>query len=159
MPQKSIIKKVLFVLIVSCIILLVVYFWMLRHSQFIYSKPIGGWEPIKAEIEKKYSYDSDLKNAALQLGEALQEAVDDPNHARETYQNVDTASACLDAIFEKKGLKLDEYTKINEFIEDISIKGYFRQRRYIRYNVNLSGYTYALLDSKISYCKFKLEEK
>lgn len=156
MPQKNLIKKVLFVLIVSCIILLVVYFWMLRHSQYIYNEPIGGWEQVKAEIEKQYSYDTDLKNAALQLGEAYQEAIDDPNHARETYQNVDAAFYCVNAVIEKKGLKSDD---VLEYVQDISTKGYFRQQRYIRYNVNLSGYMYTLLDSKLSYCKFKLEEK
>jgi hypothetical protein len=157
MPQKNFLKKVFFVLIVSCLIFLVIYFWMIRNSQFIYNEPIGGWEPIKVEIEEDYEYDTDLKNAALQLGEALQEAIDDPNHALETYQNVDAALGCLDAVIEKKGLGSDEFHKMHDHVQDISTKGYLRQRRYIRYNVNLSGGSYPLFKSDVSFCKFQLE--
>ncbi len=130
---------------------------MLRNSQFIYNEPIGGWEPIKVEIEEHYAYDTDLKNTALQLGEAFQEAIDDPNHALETYQNVDAALGCVDAVIEKKGLDYHELHKIHEYVQDISTKEYFRQRRYIRYNVNLSGRSYPLFKSDVSFCKFKLE--
>ncbi len=159
MPQKSFIKKVFFVLVACCIILFVVYFWILRHSQFIYNEPIGGWEPVKAEIEKQYSYDTDLKNAAVQLGESFQEAIDVPHRALETYQNVDAALGCLEAVTEKKGLKYDVSNEILEYVQDISTKEYFRQQRYIRYNVNLSGRSYPLFKTDLSYCKFRLEEK
>ncbi len=132
---------------------------MLRNSQFIYSEPIGGWEPIKAEIEEHYAYDTDLKNAALQLGEAFQLAIDDPNNAIEIYPVVDTALSCAKAVIEKKGLEFDEYIKLGDFVEDISTKGYLRQRRYIRHNVNLSGRSYPLDIADITKCKFKYEDK
>ena len=159
MPQKSFLKKVFFVLIVSCIIILVIYFWMLRNSQFIYNEPIGGREPIKVEIENQYAYDTDIKNAAVQLGEAFQQAIDDPIHALEIYPVIDAALSCAKAVIEKKGLEFDEYIKLGDFVEDISTKGYLRQRRYIRHNVNLSGRSYPLDIADITKCKFKYEDK
>lgn len=152
-------KKVLLIAIVSTIFIFGFYYWMTISSNDIFREPIGGWAPIKTEIEAQYSYDPDLKNAALQLGEALQQAIDDPNHAEEISLILDIAEACAKAVVEKKHFAFDEYIKLSDYVEDVTTKWFLRQRRYIRHNKNLSGGVYSLTEPDIKKCKFAIETK
>lgn len=58
-----------------------VYFLVTKKTK--YTESIGGWSDFKSQVELKFSENEDIKKAALQVAEALQEAVDYPENAKE----------------------------------------------------------------------------
>lgn len=123
-----------------------------------YTDPIGGWEEYKSKLEVRYGRNEDMKNAAIQLGASFQESIDYPEKALETFAHVDTGDACFLAVLQKNGFTFDQAVKESNFIEDLMANTWERQRRYIRYNANLSGGVYALVRFDLKHCAFQLKD-
>lgn len=122
------------------------------------SGKIGGWDEIEQKLSKRFSYNEDLKKAALQMGIALQAAIDNPEDAERIVVDLSDAMDCVRAILEEQG-KRDQASDTLSEIEDISTGGFSRERRYIRFNANLSGGVYELFEASVSKCHFKTKQK
>lgn len=139
-------------------ILILISFFIAR-SFFNNSGPIGGWEQIETVIEAKFANNENLKNAALQLALAHQKAIDNPAESRTIVEEHQIALSCLGAVLSAQKFERSKRHKIRAAIEAISTSDYLRQIRYIKYNANLSGGVYSLVDDDIKNCSFKLSEK
>jgi|GEM_PF-2318309 len=136
----------------SIVSLLIYYFFIAPF----FPGPVGGWEILKAKIESKYGYNEQVKLAALQLGEAYQKAIDNPNDTR-GLKPLDDGMACIYGVLVSQGI--DAEIAINSWsdIRDLVITTYQQQRRWIRFNGGLSGGTYPSLDDDIAKCHFVIE--
>lgn len=122
-----------------------------------YNQPIGGWDELKAKVEKRYLANPDEKNAALQIAKALQEAIDYPHRAAEIRPTVSKAFSCFHAVLKNNGHTWDFAYDESEVIEDLATSTFERQRRYIAYNVALSGGVYRVTDDSLESCSFQLK--
>jgi hypothetical protein len=131
-----------------------IYYFMLRSPS--YSKPIGGWDDLKSKVELRYSQNEDIKNAAIEFAKVMQESIDYPNNAKEIDLRFDKADACFCAVLEKYGRSDREAYKESNVVVDLATNTSERRKRYIRYNVRLSGGVYPLVENDLKHCNFPL---
>ncbi len=123
------------------------------------SGKIGGWDKVEQELSKRFSDNEDLKKAAIQMGRALQKAVDNPEDALRINVDVSDGEECVWGVLKEQGRE-EQSSEITSAIEDIVTAGVERERRYIRYNALLSGGVYSIptvIDT--SKCSFKKSER
>ena len=118
------------------------------------SGKIGGWDEVEQKLSKRFSNNEDLKKAAIQMGKALQASVDNPEDAKRIFAELSDAMGCVRGVLEQQGQR-KKSSEITSEIEDISTAGFERERRYIRFNANLSGGVYKLSEASTSKCNFK----
>lgn len=131
-----------------------IYYFMLSSPS--YSEPIGGWDDLKSKVELKYSQNEDIKSAAIQFAQVMQESIDYPNNAKEIDQRFDKADACFCAVLQKYGRSFEEAYLESETIVDLATNTSERKKRYIRYNARLSGGVYPLIEDDLKHCNFPL---
>lgn len=123
------------------------------------SGKIGGWGEVEQKLSKHFSDNEDLKKAAIQMGMALQAAVDNPEDAKRIGVDLSDAEDCVWGILTEQRIE-DQASEIISTIEDISTTGGERERRYIRFNVNLSGGVYSVPNfNDTSKCNFRTSSK
>lgn len=149
-------KKLFFIFSVAAIILVALYFKLSLNNRF--DEPVGGWEEFKVKIEEKYSANEDIKKAALGLGIALQEAIDNPQQAQKIDPKFMNAFSCFRAVLVSKGLTWEQSISESNFMKELATNTYERQRRYIAYNAALSGGVYPLVEDDVKNCDFVLSE-
>lgn len=143
------------------VIILVLILFGLLYVRFAggqnLNAPVANWADLKVKIEKKYSgRGQDVTRAAVELGQALEEAIGNPEKAKETQPNRAKADSCFRAVLMRDGMTLTESIKESDLIEEFATSTFERQRRYVRYNANLSGGVYPLVESDIVNCNFEL---
>lgn len=122
-------------------------------------RKIGGWEEVEQKLSKRFSNNEDLKKAAIQMGLALQAALDNPEDARNLEADVAAGQECVWGVLKSQG-RDDIESEVVFTILDIVTAGFERERRYIRYNALLSGGVYSIpvvIDT--SKCRFKIGSK
>ena len=151
MSKKN--KIVLIVLGLITLTLVLIYV-LLSNKTTKYTQPLGGWSELKLKIETQFSENQDLKKAALQVARALQDAIDYPENAKEIDLEMIKADSCLEAVMLGNGKTLDDYILISKLITNLSTSSLEREKRYIRYNTNLSGGVYPLVKADLKNCNF-----
>lgn len=122
-----------------------------------FSGPVGGWEASKAKIEAKYGYNEQIKLAALQLGEAYQKVIDNPNDMS-GLNLLNEGMACIYGSLISQGVDPSIANDSWTDIEGLVVSTYEQQRRYIRFNANLSGSMLPDIESDTSKCHFEIKK-
>lgn len=146
-------SKIIFGLIGILIVCFILYYFLSSSS---FSGPVGGWEQSKAKIEAKYGYNDQVKLAALQLGEAYQKVIDNPDETSNLKQ-LDDGMACISGVLVSQGVDRIKVSAPWTDIESLVISTYEQQRRYIHFNAKLSGSMLAAIDPDISKCRFETQ--
>jgi hypothetical protein len=118
-------------LLVVVLTFLWVYFLKHKFYNNSDSKPIGGWDTVKIEIESKFGQNENIKKAALQLGEAFQEAIDYPQDAVMNDPKFGKALGCFLLVTKKYQNQLDLSKSSMEEIRSIVVSSSEKQKRYI----------------------------
>gem|GEM_PF-2519784 len=131
-------KNKILVVVIFILIIIFGFFWI-QDSGDKYDQPVGGFEKIQPIIESKFGQHEDLKKAALQLAQAIQKAIDYPQDAVLNDPDFGRALDCFSMIHERAGIDFEKGTAAKQEIRDLVVSNSEKQRRYIRYNSNLSG--------------------
>jgi hypothetical protein len=104
------------------------------------------------DVKNEFHDNEKLKDGAIQMVDALQEAVENPDNAMDIDTRLCEAISCIYGILDQQN-KTEE--NILEKIRDIAIKGNLREIRYIKFNAKLSGHVFDLPNPDVSKCKVK----
>jgi hypothetical protein len=146
--------KIRIILPLILILGFVFYYFYLNRD---FSGPVGGWETSKAKIEAKYGYNEQIKLAALQLGNAYQNVIDDPNNV-DGLGPLDEGMACILGVLVANGVEETKASHSWTDIESLVVSTYEQQRRYIRFNAKLSGSMLKGIDPDSSKCHFEVKK-
>lgn len=151
-------KQKNFVVVLVLILLGLLYFRFAGGQNF--NDPAADWPDLKIKIEKKYfGRGQDVTRAAVVLGQAFDEAIQNPEKAKEIQLKLAKADSCFEAVLMRDGMSFSKSIKESGVLEELATSTFERQRRYIRYNANLSGGVYSLVDSDLVNCNFELTGK
>jgi len=141
------------------IIAMLILTWLFYYfsPSFSFSGPVGGWETSKVKIEAKYGYDEQIKLAALQLGEMYQKVIDNPNDIS-ILKELDKSRGCISGLLIERGIEESKALAPWSDIRSIVISTFEQQRRYIRFNANLSGSMLPDIEFNTAQCHFKIEK-
>jgi len=146
--------KTTLILLAVLIIGFSLYYFFINPS---FSGPVGGWEVSKDKIEAKYGYNEQIRLAALQLGEAYQNVIDNPNDVN-GLGPLNEGMACISGVLTFQGVDPLKASAPWVDIEGLVVSTYEQQRRYIRFNAKLSGSMLPGIEYDISKCHFKVQK-